>query len=73
MDAVKHHYLTSLILDIRPSPTGQDAESEQFEFSITYLNQDGEPGQLAKAVAYLNCHLQKLEVLLYTQRQNIYQ
>jgi hypothetical protein len=63
MDAVKHHYLTSLILAIHPSPTGQDAKSEQFEISIQYLGQEGDTGQLAKAVAYLNCHLQKLEVL----------
>jgi hypothetical protein len=63
MDAVKYHYLTSLILAIHLSPTGQDATSEQFEFSIKYLKQDGDTGQLAKAVAYLNCHLQELEVL----------
>lgn len=62
MDAVKHHYLSSLILAIHPSSTEEDAMSEQYEFSIKYLDQDGDTGQLAKAVAYLNYHLQKLEV-----------
>ncbi|KAG2187605.1 hypothetical protein INT44_005294 [Umbelopsis vinacea] len=46
----------------------QDAESEQLEFSIKYQNQDGDPGQLAKAVAYLNSHLQKFE----TQDNNMF-
>ncbi|KAI8575674.1 hypothetical protein K450DRAFT_260633 [Umbelopsis ramanniana AG] len=62
MDAVKHRYLSSLVMAIHSSPTVQDTESEQLEFSIKYLNQDGDPGQLAKAVAHLNSHLQRVEV-----------
>jgi hypothetical protein len=62
MDAVKHRYLSSLVLAIHSSPTVQDAESEQLEFSIKYLNQAGDSGQLVMAVAYLNSHLQRLEV-----------
>ncbi|KAH8555496.1 hypothetical protein BGW37DRAFT_542935 [Umbelopsis sp. PMI_123] len=62
-DAVKHHYLQSLQLDIHPHLINHGIDSELFEFTIAHPKQDGDHGVLAKAIAYMNSHLQKMENL----------